>query len=310
MADFTEKEPKTLYHYTTIGGLLGILKERNIWATNINYLNDRQEFQDVLDLLTKRIIKLQSTLDTESIMSGVNLESIGEYSAGATEKNLAKRLGGQVAVKKESSNDNVGLYERVHLLLKNLSKKIYVCSFSKNDDQLSQWRAYCPEASGFSIGFNCQRLKDIALEDGNGGLGLQKCVYKDTYKTKMTDDVFESVEKAGLKDTDFVMKVAIELLLMAPSFKNSSFYEEEEWRIALSEPQRDKIRFREGNSLIIPYGEIDLKDENGDLPIELIRIGPTANPIEARLSLNILLEQYGIKNVKIKQSEIPYRGQT
>jgi|WetSurMetagenome_2_1015567.scaffolds.fasta_scaffold1664213_1 hypothetical protein len=32
------------YHYTSQRGLLGIMKEKKIWATNIRYLNDESEF--------------------------------------------------------------------------------------------------------------------------------------------------------------------------------------------------------------------------------------------------------------------------
>ena len=36
-------EPELLYHYTTQKGLLGILKDKCIWATHIRYLNDTSE---------------------------------------------------------------------------------------------------------------------------------------------------------------------------------------------------------------------------------------------------------------------------
>ena len=36
----------TLYHYTSIGGLLGIVKTKVIWATQVQYLNDMHEVRD------------------------------------------------------------------------------------------------------------------------------------------------------------------------------------------------------------------------------------------------------------------------
>jgi hypothetical protein len=45
-------EPATLYHYTSAAGLLGILKTRSIWATNIRFMNDTREFALALDLIT------------------------------------------------------------------------------------------------------------------------------------------------------------------------------------------------------------------------------------------------------------------
>ena len=35
--------PKTVYHYTDAAGLIGILKNRQIWATHVTYLNDASE---------------------------------------------------------------------------------------------------------------------------------------------------------------------------------------------------------------------------------------------------------------------------
>ena len=36
--------PGTLYHYTDSNGLLGIIKNRALWATHFQYLNDSSEF--------------------------------------------------------------------------------------------------------------------------------------------------------------------------------------------------------------------------------------------------------------------------
>ena len=42
----------TLYgDYTTISGLMGIVKNETIWATNIRFLNDEHEFQHALKLV-------------------------------------------------------------------------------------------------------------------------------------------------------------------------------------------------------------------------------------------------------------------
>jgi hypothetical protein len=41
---------KPLYHYTTQEGLLGIVKNREIWATHTQYLNDRLEYKHALEI--------------------------------------------------------------------------------------------------------------------------------------------------------------------------------------------------------------------------------------------------------------------
>ena len=40
-----------LYHYTSQRGLLGILENKKIWATNIHYLNDSAELYHAIDVL-------------------------------------------------------------------------------------------------------------------------------------------------------------------------------------------------------------------------------------------------------------------
>src|SRR5262245_10539375 len=47
---FADPVPKALYHYTSQKGLLGILDSQALWATNLRYMNDSQEFQHALAL--------------------------------------------------------------------------------------------------------------------------------------------------------------------------------------------------------------------------------------------------------------------
>ena len=41
----SQAQQELLYHYTTQEGLLGILRDKCIWATDIRYLNDTSEGQ-------------------------------------------------------------------------------------------------------------------------------------------------------------------------------------------------------------------------------------------------------------------------
>ena len=47
----------TLYHYTTQEGLLGIIKNKEIWATQTQYLNDAREYRHAIDVATSEIDK-------------------------------------------------------------------------------------------------------------------------------------------------------------------------------------------------------------------------------------------------------------
>jgi len=47
--------PSVLYHYTTQQGLLGIINNKEIWATHTQYLNDVREFHQATGLMRKEL---------------------------------------------------------------------------------------------------------------------------------------------------------------------------------------------------------------------------------------------------------------
>ena len=47
--------PDVLYHYTTQAGLLGIISQKEIWATHTQYLNDRREYLHAIELVRQEI---------------------------------------------------------------------------------------------------------------------------------------------------------------------------------------------------------------------------------------------------------------
>jgi len=75
-----KNEPPTiLYHYTTVKGLTGILEDKKIWATNINHLNDSEEYNGSLSKLTKQIKSL-TILPNYAFLYDDVLELLKEYS--------------------------------------------------------------------------------------------------------------------------------------------------------------------------------------------------------------------------------------
>lgn len=53
----TNKKIKSLFHYTTAAGLIGIITTQTLWATHANFLNDSAECQLLNRLLTPQIEK-------------------------------------------------------------------------------------------------------------------------------------------------------------------------------------------------------------------------------------------------------------
>src|SRR5579871_5263735 len=192
--------PPILYHYTTQQGLLGIIGNKDIWATHTQYLNDIREYRHALDLVT---------------------EELSTRSLAATDDATIKYL---TAMKK--------------LISLNLeSINVCVCSFSENGDVLSQWRAYGGAASGFAIGFAGSALREISGEYGWLVPVLYDEDQQRQLVRTLMDDVFEEIREedshpeAHRSFTDDLVTAATGNLLpylhrYAPILKHKSFAEE------------------------------------------------------------------------------------
>ena len=211
---------------------------------------------------------------------------------------------------------------------------VYTCSFSKKPDQLSQWRAYCPNNGGFSIGFEIQDLKN-----SNSGVFLE-CLYDSDEQNKIAKQLIiqfcknceklvkdekisfpekwnkrfqkmniESYEPSKSKNPLDLEKnhifIRYELALLAARIKNKNFEEENEIRYiqVLSNSNHSKINYRTKNNLIIPHVLLKVKKEN----IKEINIGPSLDQVLNNYSLKSLKMKHRL-NFEINNSPIPYRG--
>jgi hypothetical protein len=137
--------------------------------------------------------------------------------------------------------------------------------------------------------------------------GLRKCQYDSKSREEEMLHIMERTTESKPVEDRFAALMT-QLTILAPCHKNEKFKDEEEWRlITFVKSQNDEIKFREGKTVIIPYTEINLKDKDGNLPIESICIGPTPYMTESESSLKILLEEKKLSNIKIIKSRVPYR---
>lgn len=281
--------PPILYHYTTQQGLLGIIRDKEIWATHTQYLNDEREFLHAMDVFAREI----STMRSEGPLSVVDKACLDEMERVVT----------------------LGL-ESVH---------VCVCSFSERGDVLSQWRGYGGGTSGFAVGFSGGFLSHTSRDYG----WLVPAIYDQTeqrsfIRTLLQDVLGESAKtkasatKEGPRGIGNILEY---LPRYAPILKHHSFSEEKEWRI-VTRPlgcTDERFDYRPGSSMLIPYFRLPLGDQK-NLGIKEIVIGPTPHPIQSREAIEGLLYKHGIHRsgawesnadsdtVKIRLSEIPYRS--
>ncbi len=140
--------PKTLWHYTSLQGLLDIVKSKQIFATDIRYLNDREEF-----------VHAQSFVD--QVVNELDEKDANGWQARQSVKGFTD-----------------GLFTRGVLSPK--TSQIFVASFSTAEDQLSQWRAYSRGSSGASLGFDLSSIRPGPTVDSL--VVFAECIYDDGVK--------------------------------------------------------------------------------------------------------------------------------
>ena len=121
----SRQPPKILYHYTDQEGLLGIIGEKEIWASHTQYLNDQREFRHAIELVQDELSQMVQRVD---LPARPFVEEIVQ-----------------------------GMHEHAGME----SVNVCVCSFSEQGDFLSQWRAYGDGVAKFSIGFSGAFLRQV-----------------------------------------------------------------------------------------------------------------------------------------------------
>ena len=272
-----KKPPSHLYHYTTPEGLKGIVQTQQIWASNIFSLNDWTEFhhgRGIIEEVTTGLLAKRKTLLTGD-MNETILETVRELGPAT-------------------------------------SPHMYVCCFSQKGDDLSQWRAYCPEG-GFSIGFPRKRLEAVAVEQH---YALSTCQYGEGPKKLLATVLINKINNlADLWSLENARSaIQAEFISAVPAFKNAAFEQEEETRLVSTEtPPENGIAFRTRNGLIIPYRKFDLKDDELWRSAEVV-VGPCPHAGESLEYVKMLFASELQKahlpipqSSQFKNSQVPYR---
>lgn len=266
-------------HYTDTEGLLGIIKSKEIWLTNIKFLNDEQEFNHTIDLIR-------------------NILKNPKIASNDTRYETVKSL-------------SVELLETIKTLAESKINNIFTLSFSKKTDLLSQWRGYCPN-NGYSIAINLNKyFKSIKSEYKE--MYLRHCIYDEKTKNENLKSLLNKYAKKYIDSAEQKEKQIIinelnnEFMLLATHFKHPSFKEEAESRIIVIHNITDsrKINHRKGRFSITPYITLPFGREH----IQKICIGPTQNPILAARGLESFIKnEMNLPIPEITHSSTPYRS--
>jgi hypothetical protein len=270
---FPVKPPKNIYHYTTQKGILGIISNREMWATQVHFLNDKNEIY-----LTFKLLKEE-------------LESQYDKTRTRPLKKLLKGI-----------REYLDIMDQGH---------ICISSFCEAGDLLSQWRGYGNLGKGYAIGFDLKELKRIAHKHDfvlwpcvyNPELQLELVQYLiDLWCQQFADNKF--AQKQMLEQID------IDICQLAPIIKDESFIEEKEWRLVSSmvNDQSSRFAFREGEYSLIPYYNFPIIDAKKKNCISSIVVGPSPHTELACNSLRTFLNAQQLGEVRIEVSKIPFRN--
>ena len=301
---FTTAPRETLYHYTSLSGLLGIIGSRELRSSDIRYMNDSAELRHTLDLLNRQV--------TRRILSGVDHPEL----LNAFLDWLGRRIVS--------------------------GPMLFGASFRANGNLLSQWRGYAVHGKGVSIGFNARYLQDFFNVVGTNslnavmeaaakeivrcadahGFSVGRCIYDPGAQAALIEEVIDGVmslaDPSDLRRADanavqrLFQPLEDDLLRIAAVLKHPAFEEEQEWRIIspmFPDARHGAVRFREGHSMLVPYYAFPLSlDAETGVTLDHVYIGPTSNAELSMHSLRLYLEQQrAAPRDGISYCQIPYR---
>ena len=283
--------PTLLYHYTDARGFKGIVKSHAIWATHIEYLNDAQEYHYAVGVAGRVLLEW------------------AEQSTDPREHALLTRLGTGLSGGRGSAD-------------------VCVASFSEADDGLSQWRGYCPNGAGYSLGFAAEGLIRAAIMQR---FVLARCLYDEASQREAITRVLEQVrpsvpwiqalEQPGDDDAyrGAIQAWSDRFAPLAPTIKHWAFHEEQEW-LLISErvlPYDSRWQVRPGRSMLIPYLPFALAPIDPYLPLRDVVVGPTPHMELAIRAAGVLLDPVlepmtlgdpmARQPAQIRNSRVPYR---
>ncbi len=283
-----EREPPALLcHYTNQHGLIGIISTSEIWATSVNDLNDRSEF---------------------------------EYAKELAESLIASRIENEFDERKKR---HLGYLRNAVL---NAGINICVSSWSSRIDDLSQWRAYSGTGTGYSIDLKGSALRefaraqDVILAACIYNKSMQERVLSSLVDADLSQNIeWETAHPQADDHERFMLaqngrSFAHHINRYASLFKQPGFAAENEWRLISRPIGVSRMDFRPGISTIASHFRFSLRDGGEDIGkptirLESVHVGPCPEPELAQRKVRFLLAKYSppLHHPEVIVSNVPYR---
>ncbi len=308
---------KTLWHYTSQSGLLGIFDRTHptIRLGDVRYMNDARELLLATELFRQRLAAFEPGLSTAEHRFLMSLHEA--MTPRLPPPNTPYYLG--------DPGTEIGL-------------GVFAFCCSEEKDDLNQWRGYGSGTAGYAIGFDTVHLDNLATASD---CMLVQCIYDEGDQVLLVNDaIAEALARfRQLTDTEREEGSTVQGTLMwaymhtylalAARLKDKSFAHEKEWRV-ISQPMPmsdERLRVRAGTVMPVPYMCLDIAAYEAELlqdsvwgdsavrgtlrnllvnPFFDVVIGPNGYYGLARESMSALLGRrlYGMR---LHRSRVPYR---
>lgn len=284
----------TIYHYTDLNGLIGIVESHTLFSTHINFLNDRKEFLHGLDII-ESILKennneFYNSMSTELNKKIENLKNLEKFVT------CFSRNGDLLSQWRSYGNQGKGV--------------------AIGFDPLEITESFEEMLHGINILYDEKDQKEILRE-----IIKISIAYFDQHKIHY--------DWEGCDYNFMISKAIIEFLeSIIIGWKHPSFSEEEEFRLEYdvdylaNRKDKKEILFRKSDRLLIPYIKLyskyrEMDNENSEqikhtgsnqkFPITKIILGPSLDFESNKIAIQMLLKKNGFNYVEITASKIPYR---
>jgi hypothetical protein len=328
--DIAKAHPE-LFHYTTAGGLEGILRNQTRWATHAVFLNDASEMTAFGERLPT---VLRPAIDV----------GIGPHLGIPKNQKLVELYGGEAAFVDRLVSETAGAMYTALLGTAVNAPFIepYVLSFCTSDDArvaqhglLSQWRGYGSDG-GYALVFDTERFDALMGEEAQKWTWAALMGGDVVYSSSSDNDIEKELGKPlgeirnsiaeFLRTTgnpDALEPMFFGLTQCACRYKHWGFAEEKEVRI-VAIPANQQI-IEESRLRGLPVSETPRHTfvRNGTtvpclhllegiasrkhkpLPVTRILIGPHADKGKRQQGVRLLLKELEL-DIPVSVSEIPY----
>jgi hypothetical protein len=275
-----EKPPGCLYHYTGAVGLLGIIQNRTLWATDYQHLNDRKEYRIGAKLLQDELGRCR--LEEKQRRSFERLVAETQRSCYVLSfSEMGDQLSQWRAYCPGGNGYSLGFQQSNALFA---SAKQHHFNLVRCEYDVQEQRKLC-------------RYLVESFLDG--------MVTKQSWWSE-NKDVPSRVRAFFAR---YQWNLALALVMSA--LKHHGFEEEKEWRLVSQYPDEALygVSFRFGRFGVTPYFELPL-DLKKDDPhqIDDFVIGPTSNRAASRAALELLLTKNQTMAGRIRISRTPLRN--